>query len=92
MANRKKQSERGKLKFSEYFKILKEGDNVALKKEQTLPADFPKRMQGKTGTVVGKRGRSYIIKVKDFNREKLFIVPAIHLKRIYLLNKINKGK
>jgi len=39
-------------------------------------------MSGRTGIVIGKRGRSYIVNIKDFNKEKTFIVPPIHLKRI----------
>ena len=58
MAGRKKIRERGKVRFSEYFKELKEGDKVALKKEQSFPANFKERMQGKTGTIIGKRGRN----------------------------------
>ncbi|HLD97871.1 MAG TPA: 50S ribosomal protein L21e [Candidatus Nanoarchaeia archaeon] len=84
MAGRKKIRERGKVRFSEYFKELKEGDKVALKKEQSFPANFKERMQGKTGTIIGKRGRNYVVEVNDFKKKKVFIVPPIHLKRIYL--------
>lgn len=83
MSRKKKIRERGKIKFSEYFKELKPGEKVALKAEQSLNASFPKRMQGRTGKVVEKRGKnSYLVKAKDLEKEKLFIVPAIHLKRI----------
>lgn len=88
MPNRKKIRERGKIRFSEYFKELKNGDKVALKKERSSGnAGFHERMQGRTGEVVGKRGRSYIVKVKDINKEKLFILPAIHLKKITMVKK-----
>ncbi len=80
---RKRIKERGKIRFSEYFKELKTGDKVALKREQSvMEVGFHERMQGRTGVVVGKQGRSYIVKVKDINKEKTLILPAIHLKRI----------
>lgn len=82
MGKRKKVRQRGKIRFSEYFKELKEGEKVALKKEKSLNANFPERMQGKTGVVSGKRGSNFIVKVKDFKREKTYIVPSIHLLRI----------
>ena len=83
MYSQKPKGTRGKLKLSEYFKELKAGDKVALvRNPQVNPICFHKRMQGRTGEVVSKRGRSYIVKVKDLNMEKTFIIPPIHLKRI----------
>lgn len=82
MAKKKNIKERGKIKFSEYFKELKKGDCVAVVKEQSIAASFPKRIQGRTGVVDGKRGRSYIVKLNELNKEKTFIIPAIHLKKI----------
>ena len=82
MAKRKSVRERGKIRFSEYFKTLNEGDRVAIVKEKSVANNLPKRVQGRTGIVAGKRGNSYIIKVKDLNKEKEFIVGPIHLKII----------
>ncbi|MFA6023124.1 MAG: 50S ribosomal protein L21e [Candidatus Pacearchaeota archaeon] len=83
MPNRKQISERGKIRFSEYFKELKTGDKVALNREKSVTeVGFHKRIQGRVGTVVGKQGRSYIVKVMEFNKEKTFILPPIHLKKI----------
>lgn len=79
--------ERGKFKISEYFKILKKGDKVAMKREQSLAAYFPKRVQGRTGEVVEKKGSNYVVKLKEFNKEKKFIVHPIHLKRIKMQEK-----
>ena len=82
MSKRKKVRERGKIRFSEYFKELKIGDKVAIKQEKSVASFFPERIQGKTGTVIGKRGKGYIVAVKEILKEKKFIIPAIHLKRI----------
>ena len=83
MARRKSVRERGKLRFSEYFKVLKEGDKVAVVRERTETKDsFPKRIQGRTGIVVGRRGDSYLVNLKELNKEKQFIIKPIHLKRL----------
>ena len=86
MARRKSMRERGKIKFSEYFKSLKEGDRVAVKAERSISNNLPKRIQGRTGTVIGKRGRSYIISLKELNKEKTFIIHPIHLKHMVTKN------
>jgi len=74
--------EKGKMKLSRIFQELKEGDRVALVRELSVKASFPKRIEGKTGTVEGKRGKAYIVKIKDYNEEKRFIVKPVHLKKI----------
>ncbi len=82
MTKRKNIRLRGKLKLSQYFQRLKENDPVAIKREISVIANFPKRLQGRTGIITGKRGRAYIVKIKDFNFEKEHIIEAIHLKKI----------
>jgi large subunit ribosomal protein L21e len=73
---------KGKLQFSKYFQNLQEGDYVSVIREKSLQARFPKRLQGKTGIIRGKRGKVYIVKVKDGNKEKKFLIEPIHLKKI----------
>tara|TARA_Y100000034_G_C6542125_1_gene233894 strand:- start:1 stop:261 length:261 start_codon:yes stop_codon:yes gene_type:complete len=82
MVRRKSVRERGKLRFSEYFKSLKEGDKVAVVRERSETGSFPKRIQGRTGIVSGKRGKSYLVNLKEMNKEKQFIIKPIHLKRV----------
>lgn len=82
MSKRKNIRSRGKIKFSEYFKKLKEGDIVGVKREQGVGANFPKRIQGRTGKIEGKRGSNYLVKLKEFAKEKVFIIHPVHLKRI----------
>ncbi len=79
MARRKPVRERGKLSFSRYFQTLEEGQKVAIKIERSLKSNIPKRFQGRTGIVVGRRGKAYIIKLKDGKKEKEFIAKPIHL-------------
>ncbi|MEK6847657.1 MAG: 50S ribosomal protein L21e [Nanoarchaeota archaeon] len=82
MTKRKKIRTRGKIQLSRYFQNLKEGDSVAVIKEVSVNSSFPKRLQGKTGRVVERRGRAYVVKIMDQNKEKTFIIEPIHLKKI----------
>ena len=82
MVDRKPVRERGKLQLSRYFQELKEGDFVAISRERTLAVNFKKRLQGITGVVEGRRGKAYMIKFKDGNKEKRLLVEPIHLKKI----------
>lgn len=82
MVRRKKVRTRGKLQLSRYFQKLKEGVKVSIVRERSIAGSFPKRIQGRTGVVEAKRGRSYMIKLKDQNKEKRFLIEPIHLKKI----------
>lgn len=82
MVRRKPIRTRGKFSFARYFQRLSEGDTVAIVKERSLTRNFPDRLQGRTGKVIGKRGRAYIVKIKDQSKEKEYIVEPIHLKKI----------
>ena len=73
---------RGKIPLSRYFKELKEGDTVAVVRELSIRTNFPERLQGRTGVVEGKRGKAYIVKLKDQEKEKKFLIEPIHLKKL----------
>ena len=85
---RKKIRTRGKLTLSKYFQDFKKGDSVAVVRESSVKSSFPINLQGRTGFVEGKRGKSYIVRIKDQNKEKIFLIEPIHLKKI----KMNEGK
>jgi ribosomal protein L21E len=82
MGKKKPVRTRGKLALSKYFQEFKEGDSVAVVEEPSVRSSFPKRLQGLTGTINGKRGRAYSVKIKDRAKEKTFLIPPIHLKKI----------
>ena len=84
--------ERGKVRFSEYFKDIKEGDNVAVVNEASIPAYFPKRIIGKTGKIIGKRGNSKIVEIMDGKKRKSFIIHPIHLKLLKTKQEKAKAK
>ena len=82
MVRKKKIRRKGKLQLSRYFQELNEGDSVAVVVETSVHSKFPNRIQGKTGLVKEKRGGSYMIKIKDQEKEKNFLIAPIHLKKI----------
>ena len=90
MAKKKPVRTRGKVQLSRYFQELKDGDYVAISREISIPVNFMKRLQGTTGIVEGKRGKTYIVKVKEGRKEKRILVEPIHLKKIKQLKKNDK--
>lgn len=82
MVRKKEIRTRGKIPLSKYFQKFKEGENVAVKRDISLKVNFPKRLQGKTGIVEEKRGKAYVVKIKDIAKEKQFLIEPIHLKKI----------
>ena len=82
MSKRKSVRTRGKLQLSKYFQELAPGETVAVVREPAVQSAFPERLQGRTGFVETKRGKSYIVKIKDQKKEKSFIIDSIHLKKI----------
>jgi large subunit ribosomal protein L21e len=88
MLKRKRIRTKGKFSFMKYFQKFSSGDSVAIVRELSLQTPgFPKRIQGRTGKIVEKRGRSYVVKIKDFNLEKKYSVYPIHLKKIKEIKK-----
>jgi len=83
MLTNKRLRQKGKLSLTKYFQRFSEGDNVAIVRDLTVQRHgFPDRMQGRTGIVIRKQGDAYVVSVKDFSREKTFIIKPVHLKRI----------
>lgn len=82
MVKRKNIRARGKVSLSKYFQEFKEGQRVAVMKEQSIASSFPERLQGCTGVIGGKKGKTYLVKIKTQNKEKEFLIEPIHLKKI----------
>ncbi len=81
MARRaKKIRDKGKLKLSSYFKIIEDGARVAIIDERGVRVNFPQRLRGMSGVVMGSRGRFKEIKLKDGNKAKTFVIHPVHLK------------
>jgi large subunit ribosomal protein L21e len=82
MVNKKPIRTRGKLSLSKYFQQFGNGEFVAISQEKAVQSSFPKRLQGTTGIVEAKRGKAYIIKIKDGRKDKRILIEPIHLKKI----------
>lgn len=82
MIKRKSQKEHGKLKLSKYFQEFKEGDKVAVIRDHAMNPAFPKRIQGRTGIVIGTRGNAHLIQLNEGNAVKVHIIRPIHLKKL----------
>lgn len=82
MIKRKSVREHGKIKLSKYFKKFKEGETVTVARDLAVQPKFPKRLQGKSGVVIGTRGSSYIVKINDFKKVKTYIIHPLHLRKI----------
>ena len=82
MIKRKRQREHGKIKLSRYFQDFEKGDRVAVIRELAVQPKFPSKLQGRSGMINSKRGNSYIVKIKDLKKEKIYIIHPVHLKKL----------
>ena len=82
MLKRKRIRARGKFSFQSFFQKYSEGDSVAVVRELSQPASFPKRIQGRTGKIKGKRKTAYIVEINDFEKRKTYLIKPVHLKKI----------
>lgn len=81
MTRRKKRiREKGKLRFSGYFKKIDDNSNVAVVVENCVRCSFPKRLGGMSGKILGSRGKFNLVEIKDGNKVKTFIIHPVHLK------------
>ena len=74
--------EKGKLKFSRYFQEFRDGDRVSIVREVSVNSNFPERFQGRSGVIDGRRGRAYSVRINDQNKEKIFLIEPIHLRKL----------
>ncbi len=82
MLKRKNIREKGKFSLVKFFQKFKPGDAVAVVRNLSLNFGYPKRLQGRTGKVVEKRGAAYCVEIKDFNKPKKYLIKPVHLKKI----------
>ena len=78
---KKKPRERGKLNLSNLLYQYKPGNRAVIKIDPSVHKGMPhKRYHGKVGTIIEKRGRSYIVSVTQGNAVKEIIVRPEHLR------------
>ena len=79
---RKKPRQRGKFSLTSYFQKFVHGEKVLLKAEPAVHKGmYFRRFNARSGTVIGRQGRCYVVKINDLGKEKNVIVHPIHLKR-----------
>jgi large subunit ribosomal protein L21e len=72
--------ERGKPKLGKLLYAYQLGSRVIIKVDSSVQKSLPhRRFHGKIGTVVGKRGRGYVVSVAQGNAVKEIIVRSEHL-------------
>ena len=77
--------EKGKFSLAKFFQKFKTGDSVAVVRNLSFTLGYPKRIQGRTGKVIAKRGAAYYVEIKDLNKPKRYSIRPIHLKKIEVM-------
>ena len=77
---RKSPRERGKMRLSKLLHEYQPGNSVVIKIDPSVQKGMPhRRYHGKVGTVIGIRGKSYIVSVTQGDAVKEIIVRPEHL-------------
>jgi large subunit ribosomal protein L21e len=77
---RKDPRERGKIRISKLLHEYQPGTRVVIKLDPSVQKGMPhKRYHGKVGTIVEKRGRSYVVNVTQGDAIKEIIARPEHL-------------
>ncbi|MGB9675704.1 MAG: 50S ribosomal protein L21e [Candidatus Bathyarchaeales archaeon] len=77
---RKDPRERGKMRISKLLHEYQPGTRVVIKLDPSVQKGMPhRRYHGKVGTVVEKRGRSYVVNVTQGDTVKEIIARPEHL-------------
>jgi large subunit ribosomal protein L21e len=77
----KKTREKGVLPITRLMKNFEVGEKVHIVLESSIQKGQPHpRFHGRTGTVVGKRGRSYLVEINDGDAKKIVISAPVHLR------------
>jgi large subunit ribosomal protein L21e len=80
---RKKFSNPKKMTITRLLGNFENGQTVAIVISSNSQRGQPfKRFHGLTGTVIGKRGRSFIVEFKDQQKKKQIIAGPEHLKKL----------
>ena len=73
--------ERGVLPVTRVIQQFENGQKVHIVCEPSIQKGMPsRRFHGLTGTVIGKRGRAWIVSIRDGNKNKIVISRPQHLR------------
>jgi len=77
---RKSPRSRGFPPAGSMVRSFEEGERVSIKIEPSQLSGAPHlRFQGRTGVVVGRQGRMYLVSIMDGGKEKIILSGAVHL-------------
>lgn len=77
----KKTRDKGIPPLGYLLKDYEPGEKVNITINPTIHKGQPhKRFHGKTGSIIGKRGKAYLVSVKDGDREKIIISRPEHMR------------
>lgn len=80
---RKNVRDRGKVPLKRITQEFSEGAKVSINIEPSIMSGQPHpRFYGKTGSIAGKQGKAYVVKVKDGGKTKEIISGPEHLERV----------
>jgi large subunit ribosomal protein L21e len=65
---------------AQIVRTFKVGDKVVVTPKAVLSGMPHLRYMGRQGVITEKRGKSYVVEVKDFAVKKRIIVGAVHMK------------
>jgi large subunit ribosomal protein L21e len=78
---KKDQRKRGILPVTSLIQRFEVGQKVHVVCEPSIQKGMPhRRFHGKTGTVIGQRGRAWLLSIRDGDSEKVVIARPQHLK------------
>jgi len=73
--------EKGLAPLSRIIYPYREGDKVSIVIDPSVHKGMPhRRYHGKVGTIIGRRGKAYVIKVNLGDKEKTLIVRPQHIR------------
>ena len=75
--------ERGKISIGAFLQTFQIGDAVLIKPEPAYHKGMPyKRFFGHHGKIKERRGKAYVVEVKDGGKKKRLICSPIHLRKM----------
>ncbi|MCW4051383.1 MAG: 50S ribosomal protein L21e [Candidatus Bathyarchaeota archaeon] len=78
----KRVREKGRLPLSRLLTKYEEGEKVVINIDSGIHKAIPhKRYQGKVATIVGKRGRAYILEIPQRKTVKTIITTPEHIRK-----------
>ena len=79
---KKRVRDKGKVRIKAHLQNFEVGDDVQVKVDSAQHKGMPfKRFFGKQGKVVEKRGKSYLISIKEGGKIKRVICSPVHLRK-----------